>query len=211
MMVVAALCEGQASKVADIKEPIHDVLTLAMRRAAALGGPLPGEKLSALLKSDCWTGLLELGEEDRQFHRLPRGRRPLNDPRSKMLELLDQAASALLTGDGPQGVCEHREREHAMAYDIDVAVERFTVEAGHRKRVGNTPAQARDLETILTILEVAAISLTNVAGATFTRERLIKEARSIGGDEIDLREEDIDIVLHKQSFLKKSGKELSLR
>ena len=98
-----------------------------------------------------------------------------------------------------------------MAYDVDIAEERFSVEGGRRQREQNAPVQPRDLETILTILEVAALSLTKVPGATFTRKQLIQEAKEIGGKDIELREEDIKIVLHKQGFLESVGTELRLR
>jgi hypothetical protein len=211
MMIAAALCEGQRANVADIKEPVHDALALGIRRAAALGGPLPGEKLLALLRSDCWGTLVRLGEEDREFHRLPRGRRALNQPRSEVLTSLEKIASELLTHGGGRYQRGGSKRSDAMAYDVDIAEERFAVEGGHRHRVQNAPVQPRDLETILTILEVAALSLTKTPDATFTRKQLIKEARTIGGDEIDLREEDIMIVLQKQGFLEKVGSELRLR
>lgn len=211
MMVVAALCEGQRANVADISEPVHDMLTLGIRRAAALGGPLPGEKLLALLRSDCWAELLKLGEEDREFHRLPRGRRSQNQPASNVLSSLDKTASKLLASNLPSRGRVERKRSESMAYDIDIAEERFATEGGHRRRVQNTAVQPRDLETILTILEVAALSLTKTPGATFTRKQLIDEAYEIGGKEIGLREDDINIVLHKQGFLAKIGKELTLR
>lgn len=98
-----------------------------------------------------------------------------------------------------------------MAYDIDIAEERFAVEGGHRRRVQNVVVQPRDLETILTILEVAALSLTKSPDSTFTRNELIKEAKKIAGDELEIREDDIKIVLHKQGFLRKVGSELQLR
>ena len=98
-----------------------------------------------------------------------------------------------------------------MAYDFDVAQERFAIESGRRSRVSNKSADARDLETIITVLEVAALSLTTHPGATFTRDILMREARRIAGEDLDLQEEDINIVLQKQSFLRRSGKELSLR
>ena len=76
MMVVAALCENQGPSVADIREPIHNTLEIGMRRAAAIGGGLPGENLLALLKENCWAGIAMLGRDNREFHRLRRGRRP---------------------------------------------------------------------------------------------------------------------------------------
>ena len=213
MMVVAALCEGQRANVADIVEPFHETLALGMRRAAALGGDLPGEKLLSLLKSDCWAGLLELGRDDRELHRLPRGRRPLNQPRSKALRLLEEAADELLAGGS--GRTSHSSRvkqgRSSMSYDVDVGQERFSHETGHRVRVTNVPTLTSDLEKIITLLEVAALSLTTRPGETFTRAELIREARRFGGDEIELDDQDINIVLTKQSFLRKAGGELCLR
>lgn len=210
MMVVAALCEGQNANVAEIKEPVHDVMTTALRRAAALGGPLPGEKLSALIRSDCWTELLQLGEEDKELHRLPRGRRSLKGGPSKALNSLERIASSLLASDGKRALGGTARRK-TMAYDVDIAEERFVVEGTHRRRQTNTVVQPRDLETILTILEIAAMSLTKAPGATFTPKELIRQAKEIGGEEIDLREDDIKIVLQKQGFLKQVGTELRLR
>ena len=40
---------------------------------------------------------------------------------------------------------------------------------------------------------------------------MIQEAKEIGGPEIELQDEDIDIVLKKQGFLVKVGRELRLR
>lgn len=211
MMVAAALCEGQRTNVADIKEPVHDALAMGVRRAAAIGGPLPGEKLSALMRSDCWGALVSLGEEDREFHRLPRGRRAQNQPRSKVLTSLDKIASEMLAPVGARRQDAINKRRDAMAYDIDIAEERFAVEGGHRRRVQNVTVQPRDLETILTILEVAALSLMKTPDSTFTAKELIKEAKKIAGDELELREDDINIVLHKQGFLRKVGSQLQLR
>ena len=213
MMVVAALCERQASRVADIKEPIHDTLAIGMRRAAALGGDLPGKKLLALLRSDYWSAIKMLGEDDREFHRLPRGRRSLNQPQSETLTNLSKAADELLehVQGGVKRPSIGNERRAEMAYDVDLAQERYAIEEGRRRRVDNTPAQARDLETIVTVLEVAALSLTTEPGATFTREHLIEEAHKVSGEKVDLQDEDIKIVLSKQGFLKRVGKELCMR
>ena len=98
-----------------------------------------------------------------------------------------------------------------MAYDVDVAQERYAIEEGRRRRVDSTPAQASDLETIVTVLEVAALSLTTEPGATFSREHLIEEAHKLSGEKVDLQDEDIKIVLSKQGFLKRVGKELCMR
>ena len=212
MMVVAALCERQAPKVSDITKPIHKDLAVAMRRAAALGDVLPGERLLTLLQFDCWSALAELAGEDSSLHYLPRGRRPLNRPRSEALKQLDETAEELMSGfaRAPQSHRHSGEAEN-MSYDVGIAQEKFTIESGRRTRVRNEHAHSRDLETIVTALEVAALSLTTSPGATFTRDRLISEARDLVGDNIELHEEDIGIVLKKQSFLKRSGKKLCLR
>lgn len=203
MMVVAALCEKQRQQVADVTTDEHEIIAEGMRRAAALGGTLPGEKLLALLRANHWDVLVELGEEAREQHRLPRGRRPAGK-HSPLLRKLDRTASELLrTGTKPGS--------KAMSYDLDVSSQRYSYESGRRARETNKVASGRDLEAIVTLLEVAALSLTTEEGATFTRDRLIAEARDIGGPEIDLRDEDIDIVLTKQSFLIKVGRELRLR
>jgi len=208
MMVVAALCEGQRDPA--ITDPVHETLALGMRRAAALGGNLPGEKLLALLQSNCWESIFELGSEDRELHRLPRGRRPATGAVSKSLTKMEQAAGRLLQREAPHRA-EAKSGRGKMPYDFDIVNERIEAGSVARVRIKARPEAGRDLEAIVTLLEVAALSLTHEPGATFTRERLIEEARDIGGDEIDLREEDIDIVLKKQSFLKRVGRQLCMR
>ena len=213
MMVVAALCERQNSKVADIKEDIHDILAIGMRRAAALGGDLPGNKLLALLRANCWSEIRQLGEDDRKFHRLPRGRRSVNQPRSETLLRLSEMADEILEqmGVGAEDPALHNTRSEEMAYDVDVSRDHYTIEKGRRKRDQGTPVQDRDLETIVTALEVAAISLTTTPDATFTPEDLIAEAHDMCGGTVELREEDVKIVLGKQRFLKKEKGRLSMR
>lgn len=90
-----------------------------------------------------------------------------------------------------------------MSYDADIGQERFDVDAG--RRVRQTSARARDLEAIVTLLEVAALSLTTEPGKTFTIEQLIAEACDIAGEHVSLR--DIKIVLEKgkTSFLRRVG------
>ena len=213
MMVVAALCERQSSRVSDIKESIHDTLAIGMRRAAALGGDLPGKKLLALLRANCWSAIKMLGEDSSEFHRLPRGRRSLNQPQSETLTNLSKTADEILehVQRGVKRPLTRNGRRAEMAYDADIAQERYAIEEGRRRRVNSTPAQASDLETIVTVLEVAALSLTTGPGATFSREHLIEEAHKLSGEEVDLQDEDIKIVLSKQGFLKRVGKELCMR
>ena len=207
MMVVASLCEGQKKQVADIREPIHDTLAVGMRRAAALGGDLPGEKLLALLRANCWSEIKRLGEDSREFHRLPRGRRSSKQPKSETLTSLSSMADEIL-GNLEKGA-ERSFPRHCgrpgMPYDADVSQERYDVEDGRRRRTQRVPAESRDLEAIVTTLEVAAIFLTPTPGATFTRQRLLEEAQKLNGDEVKLREEDLKIVLKKHGFVKSVG------
>lgn len=73
------------------------------------------------------------------------------------------------------------------------------------KRHLRSVASGRDLEAIVTLLELAALTLTPSLGATFTRSELFREAREIGGDEIELEESDLKNVLGKAGFLKNVG------
>jgi len=66
------------------------------------------------------------------------------------------------------------------------------------------PADSRDLETIVCLLEMAAISLTTMASRTFTRDELVTEARMFGGPDIALRELDVDLVIRGASFLRRA-------
>jgi len=92
-----------------------------------------------------------------------------------------------------------------MPYDADVSLERYDVEGGRRKPAHGVPAETRDLEAIVTTLEVAAIFLTPTPGATFTRQQLLEEAQRLNGDEVKIREEDLRIVLKKHGFVKYAG------
>lgn len=210
MMVVAALCQDQSREVADIKSALHVDLAVGVRRAAALGGSLPGKKLLALFEADRWDAILRLGKDDAKYHRLPRGRRPQGEPVSATLTEVEREADALLSRpQSRRATLQHGRAE--MSYDADIGQERFVVDSGHRVRQARS-ARSRDLEAIVTLLEVAALSLTTEPGKTFTLEQLVAEAREIAGEEVSLR--DIKIVLEKgkTSFLKHvGGKQYQLR
>lgn len=212
MMIAAAICENQATDVADIKQPVHDIIAQGTKRAAALGGDLPGARLLALLRSDRWDSLLALGEDDKSFHYLPRGRRQSGSELSPaMISAIEVADEVLTVPAQKQGSMEYLESgRKTMAYDFDIAQEKFETQNNHRARVSNYPVYRRDLETIVTILEVAALSLTTFPEETFTSSRLLEEAKKFGGDEIEF--EDIQIVLKKFGFLKgMPGGELRLK
>jgi hypothetical protein len=207
MMVVAALCERQFDEVIDLKTPAHEVLAVGVRRAAALGSPLAGAKLLALLRADEWEGLFKLGAEDHRFHYLPRGRRPAGEPQSDMLRQLDETATHLLEHPTEQA---HPGRT-TMAYDIDVGRQELSYDAGRPQLLRNVPRSPKDLGVIVTLLELAALSLTTGPGATFTLNELIREAQEYAGEVIKLEERDIRIVLNKKSFLEKVGNAYRMR
>lgn len=219
MMIVAALCERQFSAVADIRCRHHDILAHGMRRAAAHGGPLPGNKLMALLRADSWTELAHLGRDAPEHHRLPRGRRPMNQPLSKALNDLNETAESLLASvsNHSRRMTQPQPRRTAMAYDTDalkefeIGQERIQYDAGRRLRMRNYRAHSKDLEAIVTLMEVAALSLTAEPDATFAFEDLVREIRDLSGDEITIDERDVKIVLEKATFLERVGPEFRLR
>jgi hypothetical protein len=212
MMLVAALCERQPDDAEHLKTPLYDALAVGMRRAAALGGPLAGEKLLALLRADQWEALYQLGIDDPKFHYLPRGRRSASRPVSDALKKLDETASNLLALPGNNiEKSEHTHRRTAMAYDLNVGQQQLAYDTGRPTLHKNTPRSSKDLGVIITLLEVAALSLTTAPGATFTLDQLIREAQKFAGDRIKLEERDIKIVLRKRTFLDKVGSEFRLR
>ena len=188
------------------------MLAIGVRRAAAPGGSLPGEKLLALLKADRWELILQLGEDEPEYHRLPRGRRPYSQLPSAILAALEREADALLAHQNTQGLPAPRiMRRSSMSYDAAVGEEDFpmTLDNGRSKR--RQPEQ-EILEAIITLLELAALSLTTAPGATFTIEQLIEEARDIVGNDISLRDVNIVLKKGKTAFLQHvAGKEYRLK
>lgn len=71
-----------------------------------------------------------------------------------------------------------------MSYDAD----------GPFVPLRHAPMDGRDLEAIVTLLELAVIELTPDESATFTFDEMLAKAREIGGPEINLREGDVRIV-----------------
>jgi hypothetical protein len=213
MMVVAALCEKQGARVLEVKTPEHELLALGVRRAAALGGPLPGEKLLALMRSNRWLDLARLGKDPKEFHRLPRGLRPANDPKSATLLELNETAEALVDDIDDS---RSQPRKPTMSYDVD-ALPKFDIgkqrfqRHDERELLANVPASPKDLEALVTLLEVAALSLTPAPEVAFTYEELLKETRDLCGDEMKVEERDVRIVLEKASFLRKTGREYRLK
>lgn len=203
MMVIAALLEKQPTRAKQIKTPIHDELAAGVRRAAAVGGPLPGEKLMALMRFDRWHDLLELGREERTAHRLPRGRRASGGKESVVLAKLDRLATELLSTSPPTDDLTTRA---AMSYDFEIASDRLPPKAEIEK------TEPGDLETIVTLLELAAVMLTKGPDSTFTVDALLQQAQALAGGEVVLNEDDVKNVLGKAGFLKKlKGGSLALK
>jgi len=202
LMLVAALLESQPTRAHKLKRPAHILLAKGIHRAAAPGGPLPGEKLMALLRNDRWAELEELGRDDPSFHRLPRGRRPKGSPISDILQRLDLLATELLRDPQPT------EPREFMAYDFDTLTESPT---GFEAIVHSPRQDPKDLESIVLVLELAALRLTPHPEATFTTAELLNCARELAGESFRIDESDIKIVLGKAGFLKRMGGRLQLK
>ena len=202
MMTIAALCETQASRAKDAPHADDVLIAKGVKRAAAIGGTLSGEKLAALLRFDCWADLLALGKEDPKKHRLPRGFRSKDEPPSTTLVRLDRLATDLLKNKSARS--KHQTGK-TMPYDFESRRDRSA------PAVATFSPQARDLEAIVTLLQLAAIELTPEAGTSFSVAELLDRAREIGGEELGIAEADIKIVLGKAGFLKKVGAKLVLK
>jgi len=210
MMLLAALLEEQPSRARAVKRPIHDVLARGVRRAAAHGGPLPGEKLMALLRFDCWPELEALGRDDPAFHRLSRGIRAKGSTISPTLQRLDRLASELLRSPDPALIDQPNPMRDAMSYDFDR--QSFSDASPEPAAFSESSrANPKDLEAIMLMLELAAINLTRTPDSKFTAQELLEEARDLGGDDLVLDQLDIAIVLGKNGFLKKEGKHYRMK
>jgi hypothetical protein len=134
----------------------------------------------------------------------------VDQPESDVLKSLDETAAKLLAQPDSHPRDLH-ERRPGMPYDFDVGQERFSHLAEQPDQLRNSRVYSKDLEAIVTLLEVAALSLTTEPGETFSFEALVREARSIGGDEIELDDGDVKIVMEKARFVERVGGELRLR
>ena len=95
-----------------------------------------------------------------------------------------------------------------MAYDL--ASEGYESTPEGPKRINRKPVPKRDLEAIVTLLELAAISLTDTPDDTFSLEDLVREAKLLAGTSFELEMEDIINVMSKAAFVKSVGKQLQL-
>lgn len=70
----------------------------------------------------------------------------------------------------------------------------------------------RDLETIVSLVEIAAIGLTTVSKRTFTRDELLREVRECAGSDMVLHDIDFDLVMPGMRWLKRErGTQWSIR
>lgn len=63
------------------------------------------------------------------------------------------------------------------------------------------PNEARDLEVVVTLLELAALDLTTTTNVMFSRQELFDRARSLGGTQVEVHELDLLIGLRSARFL----------
>lgn len=212
MMVLAAICERQKDTIANVRTEHHDVLALGLRRAAAPGGSIAGQPLMSLLRNHRWDMIYALGLEDSSCHRLVRGRRVSSGERSAVMAAAEHAAEKpkesflnekmLLMGAGERRIT-------AMPYDVEV--ERFVREQADAPLRRNELPSTKDLEALVTLLEVAALSLSDSPDATFSRDELLREAQTIAGEAFSIDERDARSVLEKASFVTGSVREMRLR
>lgn len=207
LMVLAAMDEKQDHLVEHRIKDYYPVLVQGLKRAAARGGPLQGKLLGLLIRHDMWDTLFELGADDKAYHRIVRGNRPKSDALSEAytnaVSLAEHLAKLNVNVDNSQSG-DTKGKRQKMAFDA--RQERFIVDSAPSIAGSNSPNETRDLEAIVTLLELAAITLTETPSSTFTKNELLVCARDYAGPEIDIRDSDVDIVLEKASFLK-SGRD----
>lgn len=92
-----------------------------------------------------------------------------------------------------------------MSYDFDAASDRSP------PIVATFKPEPRDLETIVTLMQLAALELTPDKGAEFTEAQLMASMRDFAGDDCALDAADVRIVLAHASFLKKKDGRYTLK
>lgn len=70
-----------------------------------------------------------------------------------------------------------------------------SVEDGSASKVGGPVTNPKDLETIVTLIHLAAIDLTPKPGILFSFDDLMREILALGGEECPLDPKDVRIVL----------------
>jgi hypothetical protein len=95
-----------------------------------------------------------------------------------------------------------------MPYDFDDA----GPYRGPPRRPYTKPAHPTDLAAIVTLVQVAAIFLTDGPGASFTASQLLTQANAIAGGDLVLDARDVAIVLpYMPGFKRQPGKRYSLK
>jgi hypothetical protein len=92
-----------------------------------------------------------------------------------------------------------------MSYDFDGLPDRSA------PMVTTPIPHPSDLESIVTLLEIAAITLTTKPGDTFTRGQLLAQARVVGGSDACIEDRDVAIVLPGMRCLVKVGASYRLK
>jgi hypothetical protein len=64
-----------------------------------------------------------------------------------------------------------------------------------------TQPDPRDLEVLVTLLQLAAIELTPSTNTLFTERQLFDQAMALGGDELGVVRSDLRLVLRFSKFL----------
>jgi hypothetical protein len=165
-----------------------------------------------LLRADRWDVLYAIGEDDDAYHRLVRGRRVASTPKSKVFaeaELVAEYARESFLNEKMPLSTARSGRNESMPYDV--AMERIVHEDQDSSHLKNEPVASKDLEALVTLLEVAALSLSETPESTFSRDELIQEARAMAGSEFEIDERDAKIVLEKATFIRGPAREMRLR
>jgi hypothetical protein len=79
--------------------------------------------------------------------------------------------------------------------------------------VTNYIPQPHDLETIVTLLELAAIFLTPTPGTLFTYQQLLEQARELAGDDFVVEDLDAELVFDNMGYVfkKEADKHFSMK
>lgn len=99
-----------------------------------------------------------------------------------------------------------------MAYDFDENPDAHAVSAPRKDEPKADPkdkVSPRDLEAIVTMMDIAALCLTDEAGATFTFEQMFAQMNELSG--LQFEERDVRTVLATYPMIAKQGSQLSLR
>lgn len=92
-----------------------------------------------------------------------------------------------------------------MAYDFDDCADRSP------PHVDVEPMAADDLEHLVILLELGAITLTKAPDDSFTAEQLLAEAKKFAAPLAQPDDDDLRLVLRTSKFLARDGQLLRLK